>query len=80
METQLGSNMVILLTSWLMNPKVQCRITKDSSIILILSQINPIPRIDTYYFKILGFRKGLFPVGLSVNILKALVPSFILAT
>jgi hypothetical protein len=28
----------------------------------------------------LGFLKGLFPVGLPVNILKAVLPTFILAT
>ena len=36
----------------------------------------PIPRIDTYLFKVylrLGLPKGLFLVGLSVNILKALL-------
>ena len=67
-----------------MNPEVQCR----SPIIPILSQINPIPRIDTYLFKVhsnivLPFTprplKGLFPVGLSVKTLKALLPSSILA-
>ena len=45
--------------------------------------INPIPRIDTYLFKVhsnivflgvgLGLPKGLFPVGLRVKILKALL-------
>ena len=46
---------------------------------------NPIPRIDTYLFKVhtnivrLGLPKGLFPVGLPVKILKALLPSSILA-
>ena len=43
-----------------------------------LTQINPIPRIDTYFFKIhsnivLGLPKGLFPVDLAVKILKALL-------
>ena len=35
-----------------MNPEGECRIHKDSQIIPIPSQINPIPRIDTYFFKI----------------------------
>ena len=35
-----------------MNPEVQCRIHKGSPIIPILSRINPIPRIDTYLFKV----------------------------
>ena len=52
-------------------------------------RINPIPRIDTYLFEVhsnisshlrLGLPKGLFPVGLPVNILKALLLSSILAT
>ena len=58
---------------------------KGSPIIPILSRVNPIPRIDTYFFKInsnivlrLGLPKGLFPVGLPVKILKALLPSSIL--
>ena len=34
------------------NPEVQCRIHKGSLIIPILSRINPIPRIDTYLFKV----------------------------
>ena len=55
----------------------------------ILSRINLIPRIATYIFKIililsshlrLGLPKGLFPVGLPVKNLKALLPSSILAT
>ena len=36
----------------LRNPEVQCRIQKNSPIILILSRINPIPRIDTNLFKV----------------------------
>ena len=59
-----------------------------SPIIPILSRINPISRIDTYVRFILilsshlrlGLAKGLFPVYLPVNILKALLPSSILAT
>ena len=67
------------------NPEVQYRIPKESLIIAILSQINPIPRIDTYLFKVhseivLALSEGLFPVGLRVKILKALLPSSILAT
>ena len=36
----------------LWNPKVQCGYHKGSPIIPILSQIDPISRIDTYFFKI----------------------------
>ena len=67
----------------LMNPEVQCRIHEGSLIIPILSRINPIPRIDTYLFKVhsnIVLPKGLFPVGLPVKILKALLSSSILAT
>ena len=51
--------------------------------------INPITRIDTYLFKVhsnivsllrQGLPKGFFSVGLPVKILKALLPSSILAT
>ena len=57
--------------------------------ILILSRINPISRIDTYFLKIhyninlspvTGFPKGLFTVGLPAKRLKTLLPSSILAT
>ena len=40
----------------------------------ILSRINSTPHIDTY-----DLPKSLFPVGVCVKILKALVPSSILA-
>ena len=72
-----------------MDLEVQCRIQKGPPIIPILSRINQIPRINTYFFQIhsnlsshlrLGLPKGLFPVGVSVNIYKALLPSSILAT
>jgi hypothetical protein len=55
----------------------QCQIHKGSPIIPILSKINPIPCIDTYLFKVystivlhlrLGLPKGLFPVGLLVDV------------
>ena len=57
----------------------------------ILSRINQIPRIDTYGISSrsililsshlrLGLPNGLFPVGLPVQILKALLHSSILAT
>ena len=39
-------------------------------IIPILSSINPIPRIESYLFKVYSnivLPKGLFPVGLPVN-------------
>ena len=71
-------------------PRVQCRIHNGSPIIPILSRINPIPRIDTYLFKVhsnivlpsapIDLPKGPFPVDLPVKILKALLPSSILAT
>ena len=35
-----------------MEPEVQCCIRKNSPIISPLSRINPIPRIDTHFFKI----------------------------
>ena len=34
----------------LWNPEVQCRIQKGFPIIPILSRINPIPRIEAYFF------------------------------
>ena len=47
---------------------------------------SPIPRIDTYFLKIVPNivlpstpPKGLFPVGLPVQIFKALLPSSIVA-
>ena len=36
----------------LCNPEVQCRMHKYSPIIPILSQINPLPRIDIYFLKV----------------------------
>jgi hypothetical protein len=71
----------------LWNPEAECSIHKGSPIIPILSQINLIPRIDTYFFMIhsnivshlcLGLPKGLFPVSVPAKILKALLPSSIL--
>ena len=64
---------------------MECRIHKGSPVIPILIRINPIPRIDTCLFKIhynmvlpfhlrLGLPKGLFPAGVPVKILKALLP------
>ena len=63
---------------------------KDSPIIPILTRINPIPRIDSLPISLrsililsylrLGLPKGLFPVGVPVKILKAPLPSSILAT
>ena len=64
-------------------------IHKDCPIIPILSQINRNPRIDTYFLRSililyshlrLNLPNGLFPVGLPDKILKALLPSSILAT
>ena len=45
--------------------------------------MNPITRTVTYFFKVhsnIVLRKGLFPVGVAVNILKAFLPFSILAT
>ena len=62
---------------------------KGSPIIHILSRINPIPQIDIQFCKFHSnivlpsmFRpsKDLFPIGLPVNILKALQSSSTLAT
>ena len=52
----------------------------------IRNQINPIPPTDTYFYKIhshivlLGLPNGPFTAGVPVKILKALLPSSILAT
>ena len=87
--TGLDSVMVfkIATSNWLYglwNPEVQCRFHEGSLIIPILSQINPISRIDNYFFKVhsnifphlrLDLPKGLFPVGLPAKILKALLSS-----
>ena len=62
----------------LWNPEVQCRIHKGSLIIPTISQINPIPGIDTYLHK--GHPNCIFPVGLPDTILKAVLPSCILVT
>ena len=71
-----------------MEPGDQCHIHKGSPIIPILSRINPIPRTDNYLFKVHSNivlpstprpLKCLFPVGLPVKMLKALLPSSILA-
>ena len=57
--------------------------SQGSPIIHILSRINTIPRIDTYYLKLiliwsshlrLGCPRGLFPVALLAKTLKALIP------
>ena len=72
------------------NQKVQYPINKDFPKIHNHSLINLIPHIDTYFFKInsniilsshlrLSLAKNLFPVGLSVKILKSFLSS-ILAT
>ena len=72
-----------------MKPEGSNHIQKGSPIVPILSRINPIPHIDSYFLKVLlilsfhlriGLPKGLFPVGLPDKILKALLPSFILST
>ena len=67
-----------------MDPGVQCRIHKGSPIIPILSGNNSIHIISKSIIILssplrLGLPKGLFPVGSSVKILKALLPFSILA-
>ena len=42
----------LITNNGLWNPEVQCHIHKDSPIIPILTQTNPIPRIDTYSLNI----------------------------
>ena len=63
--------------------------SQGSPITPILSQINPILRTDNDFIKIhstlsshlhLGLPEGLFPAGVPVKMLKALLPSSILAT
>ena len=72
-----------------MKPRGSVPHSQGSPIIPILSQINPIPRIETYFFKIhyniflhlcLGLPKGLSPAGVTVKILKTFLTSCILAT
>ena len=72
-----------------MKPGCLSRIHKGSPVMTILSQINPIPRIDTISLISiqilsshlrLGLPKDLLPIHVSVKILKALLPSSILAT
>ena len=72
-----------------MNPEVKCHIHKGSPIVSILSRIDPIPRIDTYFLRSililsphlrLGLLRYLFRVTLFVKILKSLLSSSILAT
>jgi hypothetical protein len=61
--------------------RFKCHIHKGSPIIHILNQINPIPRIDTYFFKVhSNIVLPSIPVGLPVKTLKALLPSSILAS
>ena len=76
------------LTPWLMEPEVECRIHKGAPITPILSRSNPISRNGTLLLKVYSnivlptmtcLCKGLFPVGLPVKTLKALVPSIILS-
>ena len=59
----------------LCNPEVQFRIHKGFPIIPVLSWLNPIPHIDTYFFRIhsnIVIPKDLFPMGVPVKILKPL--------
>ena len=75
------------LNPWLMDLEFNTAFTR-APMILILSQINQIPRMIPISIKSisilssylrLDLPKGLFPVGLPVEILKALLPSSILA-
>jgi hypothetical protein len=43
----------------LWDPDLQCRIHEDSPVFPILSRINPIPYIDTHFFKICSNITGL---------------------
>ena len=63
-------------------------IHKSSTVIPIWSRMNPLPCIDTELMKIhssivlpstRSIPKRILPVGFPVNILKALLPSYILA-
>ena len=65
-----------------MDPAGSTHTHNGSPVIPIMSQINPIPRIDTYSIRsnlILSSRlrldlpKGLFPAGLPVKILKVML-------
>ena len=72
------------LTPWLMESRGSMLHSHGLSRNPILSRINPVTRIDAILILSsllrLGLPKGLFPVGLPVKILKALLPSSILAT
>ena len=52
MESKLPSSSGQRFKLCLWNPEVQCRIREGSPIIHILTRINPVPRINTYFFKI----------------------------
>ena len=88
MIIELGDNIDINKLRGLWNPEVQCRFHKGSPIIPILSRINSVPRIDTYFFKVhsisshlrLVLPNGIFLVGLPIKILKEFLHSSILAT
>ena len=57
--------------------------TQELSNIPILNRITPIPRSDTYFFKIhfnISLPRSHLPVSLPVETFKALLLSFILAT
>ena len=67
-----------------MEPEVQYHIHNGSPIIPILSRIKAIPCIAIYFFKnililyshlCVGLPRSLFPIGLPVNILRALLRS-----
>ena len=75
------------LTPWLMEPGGSMPHSQGLSNIPFLNSIKPIPRIDTYFLRYiltlpsqlrLVLPKGLFPVGVPVKMLKALLPSSIM--
>ena len=82
-------DMRIIITNSMANGTRRFRIRKGFPIILFLSRINPVlvlipvssrSILILFSHLRLGLPKGLFPVGLPVKILKALLLSSILAT
>ena len=69
---------MLIITSWLVEPGGAILISQRLTMIPILRKTNSVSHIGFYYFKIHS-NWSLFPVGLSVQILKALLPSSILA-
>ena len=83
LETVLFRASVLTNELWLMDTEVHFCIHMCFPIIPILRRLNLVPRSVTYFFKthlLMGLFKGLFPVGLLVEILKAFLPSSVLST